>query len=401
MTAPIWEVQRWLQREDPDPDASDLESATETEPARSRGEGRLVLVLRGKSSRVGCAADLQPGDTVVVPAGYGGWDEIGHKPLDAEEDWADRAYLGTRRRLRLRLHPETIRRWPETPFRERIEHLIKSGSEELEVEAVREALLRYRKELGEAGGHEMSSAWLLRALGKLEHRLVLTPYPSSDGNGPSGWIVEGRRRLSEEPPVPLDQHTNDVTQAVRMIASQLLPAFEKTYVWAAGWHDAGKSDIRFQGMLRGGNLMAARLAPKLLAKGASANAVRDRCCLPESFRHETLSFQMVQMVGRAPVAQEVDRELGLHLGPSHHGRCRPFAPVVVDGEPETVSFGGYTLDARERMVTAAHRLNSGVAERFWVLIRRYGWWGLAYHEALFRLGDWMASEEEGEGGMSQ
>jgi CRISPR-associated endonuclease/helicase Cas3 len=63
---------------------------------------------------------------------------------------------------------------------------------------------------------------------------------------------------------------------------------------------------------------------------------------------------------------------------SHHGYCRPFAPVVID----------------EQQPCPAHHLASGVPDRFWRLTRKYGWWGLAYREALFRLADWSASAKE-------
>lgn len=89
-------------------------------------------------------------------------------------------------------------------------------------------------------------------------------------------------------------------------------------------------------------------------------------------------------------------DLLLHLVvASHHGHARPFAPISVDPEPPTVE--GALGDARIRLTTTAraawtpHRADSGLADRFWRLTRRYGWWGLAYLEAIVRLGDWYAS----------
>jgi CRISPR-associated endonuclease/helicase Cas3 len=44
--------------------------------------------------------------------------------------------------------------------------------------------------------------------------------------------------------------------------------------------------------------------------------------------------------------------------------------------------------------TATHRIDSGIAERFWQFTRRFGWWGVAYLESVLRLADQQASAAE-------
>ena len=38
--------------------------------------------------------------------------------------------------------------------------------------------------------------------------------------------------------------------------------------------------------------------------------------------------------------------------------------------------------------------NPGLAERFWRIVRKFGWWGAAYREAVFRLADHAQSRAE-------
>jgi CRISPR-associated endonuclease/helicase Cas3 len=106
-----------------------------------------------------------------------------------------------------------------------------------------------------------------------------------------------------------------------------------------------------------------------------------------------LSLAMIQ--GNAAALEGAfDEELVLHLVSSHHGWCRPFAPFLDHPEGIAVALDhqGTALTASTRHHMA--RLDSGVGDRFWGLVDRYGWWGLAWLEAVLRLADHRASELE-------
>ena len=111
-----------------------------------------------------------------------------------------------------------------------------------------------------------------------------------------------------------------------------------------------------------------------------------------------LSMQLAEGAAGLP-DDAVRRDLVLHLIASHHGYARPFAPVCLDDDPPDVSVSldgiNLSITAGQRKEHPAHRLDSGVAERFWRLTRHFGWWGLAYLEAILRLADWRGSEQPG------
>ncbi|MBL8229236.1 MAG: hypothetical protein JNL98_12190 [Bryobacterales bacterium] len=178
---------------------------------------------------------------------------------------------------------------------------------------------------------------------------------------------------------------------------------------AAWLHDIGKADPRFQCMLRGGSAITFyRDGGRILAKSAipsGSRAERQRAQrlsgYPRGARHEVQSVAMIQGAMRQVAARASDLDLVLHLVASHHGYCRPFAPAVDDTDPADVAIEQYTAGRFGTFsfgpVTSAnklHRLDSALADRFWLLIAKYGWLELCWLETVFRLADHRASESE-------
>lgn len=219
---------------------------------------------------------------------------------------------------------------------------------------------------------------------------------------PDYFADEDDARSAASEAVELASHCAQVATTAEQFALACLgPAAVPVIKTAGEWHDAGKLDPRFQDLLRANAPASDSAVP--LAKSPDkprsreqGQAAREAAGLPDDFRHEMLSTQLAEQFGQASVASK-DWDLLLHLIASHHGHARPFAPVCEDSQPPSVEgqlpCGAISLPANDRQkLIPPHRLDSGIADRFWTLTRRHGWWGLAYQEAILRLADWYASE---------
>jgi CRISPR-associated endonuclease/helicase Cas3 len=419
LQAPLWRVRAWLAEEARPDDSSDVEGEEESEhDAVQRIRPCLLWRGRDRSAVARWATEVVPGEVVVVPACYGlsglgqegGGEALGPEGIDLWE----RARVGAGHPPAVRITRAVLAPWLGCPaLRDLLNAAELPAWEHGQVRDALEAALAYKRPDDEAAAPP-PTWWfhLLRAArqGRVaEHPgggLVLFA-PASAGAGRAAeqdlFADDDDLVSASGAAVTLDDHTELVTRTAVKLAGLCLPAeYGPVFMAAARWHDAGKLDPRFQLLLHGGDEMAAAVASSPLAKSADVpvsperrRTIRQATRLPQHFRHEMLSTQLCERSGHL-ADDTIKRALMLHLVASHHGHARPFAPVCLDEAPPAVSgaVGSYTveLDAGTRGdAVPMHRADSGLAERFWTLSRRYGWWGLAYLEAILRLSDWYGS----------
>ncbi len=219
--------------------------------------------------------------------------------------------------------------------------------------------------------------------------------------------------------VSLSEHSADVETFAREYATHCgLGAWLAEHIALAAWlHDIGKADRRFQLMLRGGSEIEyfkneTTLAKSAMPPGAKAQRklAREKSGYPGGgYLHAVQSVAMLhgqedalkERLKKIDAAKNPDLDLVLHLVASHHGECRPFAPVLIDDSPVEVSLVGHHSETFGTINFAAtssnnslHKLDSPLADRFWTLLAKYGWQELCWLETILRLADHRASEEE-------
>jgi len=448
LPVPIGMVRAWLaKRPASDDERSDIFDAQVPAEDESRANhqvvARIALAWRGPSKSElirDPEKDVRPGDTLVLPVLAGGWSIFGHIPnapqdpavIDEEAidpdalstvDIGEQAYRQSRDRAILRLTPARLQAWPDGEAIGVLKDWVASPEHSLRKSELVDCLRLSADALQEA---QPADAQTLRLLANRKYGLDVLRYPDDI----VGVVLWNRRRIGatgtravlpsmddgddattrtgRDKPIALLDHTEHVRDEVER-SCRLLPVEEwaAPLQTAANMHDCGKADERFQALLINGDCSDAWAQPTLWAKSArmpvtraERRAARRRSGLPDNFRHEMLSLQFAQVALDRLPDNAIERDLVLHLIASHHGGARPFAPVIQDTDPPFVSLEAigldYALTGDQRTTNPPHRLDSGISERFWRLNRRFGWWGLAYLEAILRLSDQRASQCEDE-----
>lgn len=417
LPVPIGVARRWLEGQSPGDDLrSDMLGGTVADEQDERtGDARRAVAWRGLEDSVVIENpdQLRPGDTLVVPVCDGGWNEFGHVPTGSDIDVAEPAQRRVSGRTVLRLRTEHLADWPDDDDVAALREWIDDPDRELRTRDLR-ALLSAAAAAAPVEQEERIATF--RRLAKRRLGLEYERYPSRRGvvlrtrraERPDGILPplddgdDLPSSLGRREPVSLLSHADHLA-AVLDTVLPLLAADEQAEALraAARLHDWGKADERFQAMLANAPWAPSRLFAKsgnLSRSLAERRRARYMSGLPEGFRHEMLSVQLAEKAPDQLPRDAGARDLALHLVAAHHGRGRPFAPVVIDDDPPPVDLNplgvAEMLTADERRFRPAHRLDSGVAERFWTLTRRFGWWGLAYLETVLRLTDQVASRRE-------
>ena len=346
--------------------------------------------------------DVRPGDVLIVDPSRGGlkagtWDPSSTDPVT---DLGDAAQVAYGRKATLRLDSRLFgTASPPSP------------NDETEADSpVDERITRWLNQLP-ANTDDLPD-WLSQAVRRLETNFEISPVGFDDEEPGSSYYVlterhPGTRKTIVEAStmdgsdesgsltgtgVTLCRHLDNVGDRAGGIAARLgLTEFVEDLRLAGQLHDIGKVDRRFQAQLAGGDPVALEMREEPLAK--SLPGVRTVRRYPTGMRHELASMAMVE--SNPDVLRPAhDRELVLHLIGTHHGWGRPLPPVIEDPEPQMLSgtFDGQSMEANSNLEDGPLALD--MADRFWRLVARYGYHGLAWLEAILRLADHQQSAEE-------
>ena len=409
LPVPLHTFRQWLAGQFAD-DTGDAPGnhGSETAVTDANQENRQVIRWRGGASELTAnPRRISPGDTIIIPTGHpGNFHAIGDLPEYRQTgasslDIGDETNRQTRGRPTLRISEELLADWERhhettTPDQAR-EAISEISQESITAPERRERITELLELLSQAETPQHLQYLATNAAALLRPNIGFRPVSWSG----SHLALQPRRpqqaaieQIDDEDDVThsrrarrisLEQHSRGVAQRAEQYAQSCgITGPELAAIrCAALLHDIGKADPLFQQAMHGNN----PYYNEPLAKSPDATNPK--------VRHELMSVRMAESNPDLLPDDPEARELTLHLIASHHGHCRPFAPFrPEDLEKREAQFtlNGATMTGQGP--TQLARMDSGVPQRYWNLTRKYGWWGLAYMEAIMRVADWSQSEIE-------
>ena len=350
--------------------------------------------------------DIRPGDVLVVDPARGGlaagtWNPSSSEPVS---DLGDAAQIEYGRKATLRLDPRLP--YVDSP---------PAPHDEAETDSSgAENIASWLEGRGIESGQPPD--WMQKAIRKLRAGYEVNAVGMDDDEPGRGYYILSECNPRTKKPVvdaatmdgsdetgsltgtgvPLRRHLDGVGERAGRIAEGLGIAAEivSDLRLAGRLHDLGKVDRRFQMQLVGGDPVELEMRhEEPLAK--SLPGARRVWRYPRGMRHEVASVAMIESNGDVLGAAH-DRDLVLHLVGSHHGWGRPLPPIIEDPTPQVLSYAvdGHLLETTSDLAESALALD--MADRFWRLVERYGYHGLAWLEAVLRLADHQQSAAESE-----
>ncbi len=434
---PIWSAAAWLrgERDAGLANVADVPERPEPPEVEATRPGRRAFRWAGSQdprTALVSHAELRPGDVLVVPADYGGCDGFGWAPASTHHvaDVGDVAAWPFRgRRFAVRVARDVVAPDADASWRSIAAVLAANDGTAL----LDELLDALPKHLGASPEDQPSDNGAVRDVSRELERLRNAavsksvkgsrieshfPYAQHD----AGVILVAAHGLRDDAardqsaateddtlshtssrPVALQCHTDSVVAHAESFARTLrLPSKTAADVSLAAFlHDAGKSDLRFQTMLAGGDWWSRPDGPPLAKSGrTSSPGASARSGLPRGWRHEALSVRVA--LAHPRFAQARDPELVLWLIGTHHGLGRPFFGFADPQEDEAgngllgcLGVDSWRLGSGHGPWSLAFDYNGlDWTAVFHELKQRYGIWGLARLEAILRLADHRASEAE-------
>jgi CRISPR-associated endonuclease/helicase Cas3 len=387
MPVPVGAARAWLAETDREEVAvADSEGSESLDASVVPADGRPALRVRAGKIEPVYARQIRPGDTLLVPCSYGGviranWAPLVKEPVvDIARDVRVAAGYDDVVRLLPSLGDPPVpnpmlplaEQWPEVS--DWVEtHL---GRKPLRSQTV---IIDYSP--------AANPFFVVRFPAATPSRAALDATAGIDQDG------SDERNSFVGNDVNLHSHCEDVGQLAALFARRLgLPKTLECDLELAGrLHDLGKADPRFQRWLTGGLGADEPLAKSRLRDPRQVARARLDSGYPQGGRHELMSLALIES-DSSVLANAADPDLVRHLVASHHGWCRPWAPSVPDPDPTLVEI---THDGRQLRSTSDHSFadaSSGIADRFFALVDRYGWHGLAWLECILRLADHRRSQ---------